>query len=139
MSEITERFFFSSIFWRANVDTLFFSPLGCGFDTIFFAWGSIALPEFHFAHLGLHFTWAMLKIDSLNKLNLKLKKKYSFSIYSHKYIYIYKTDLYVKKPRKKNDEINFSKEKAQLFINCGCKKTQLTLIIHWPEADVGWV
>lgn len=60
MSEITERFFFSSIFWRANVDTLFFSPLGCGFDTIFFAWGSIALPEFHFAHLGLHFTWAMI-------------------------------------------------------------------------------
>lgn len=125
MSEITERFFFSSIFWRANVDTLFFSPLGCGFDTIFFAWGSIALPEFHFAHLGLHFTWAMLKIDSLNKLNLKLKKKYSFSIYSHKYIYIYKTDLYVKKPRKKMMKLIFLKKKHNCLLIVAAKKTNL--------------
>lgn len=68
MSEITDRWFFFSIFWRANIDILFYSPLGCGFDTIFFAWGSITLPEFHFVHLGFHFTWAMLKINNYNKI-----------------------------------------------------------------------
>lgn len=67
----------------------------------------------------------MLKIDSLNKLNLKLKKKYSFSIYSHKYIYIYKTDLYVKKPRKKMMKLIFLKKEHNCLLIVAVKKTNL--------------